>query len=56
MPRKPRFYHPGVPAHIVQRGHSREPVFFEDDDYHAYRNLLCEADDLFSVTLRTGLT
>jgi putative transposase len=21
---------------IVQRGHSREPVFFEDDDYSAY--------------------
>ncbi|MCP4935080.1 MAG: hypothetical protein GY927_12960 [bacterium] len=36
MPRKPRFYIPDVPAHIVQRGRSREPVFFEDDDYRAY--------------------
>lgn len=43
MPRKPRFFLPDMPAHIVQRGHSREPVFFEDNDYHAYRNWLSEA-------------
>jgi putative transposase len=43
MPRKPRFYLPGVPAHIVQRGHSREPVFFENDDYAAYVEWLGEA-------------
>ena len=36
MPRKPRFVIPGVPMHIVQRGHSRDPVFFEDADYQAY--------------------
>jgi putative transposase len=36
MPRKPRFIIPGVPVHIVQRGHSRNPVFFEDGDYLAY--------------------
>ena len=36
MPRKPRFYLPGVPVHVVQRGHSREPVFFEPGDYQAY--------------------
>jgi len=36
MPRKPRFYIPGVPVHIVQRGHSRNPVFFESSDYSAY--------------------
>ena len=36
MPRKTRFFLPGIPAHIVQRGHSRDPVFFEDADYSAY--------------------
>ena len=36
MPRKPRFIIPDVPVHIVQRGHSRNPVFFEDADYSAY--------------------
>jgi putative transposase len=43
MPRKPRFYLPDVPVHIVQRGHSREPVFFEADDYSAYLGWLQEA-------------
>lgn len=43
MPRKPRFFLPGIPVHIVQRGHSREPVFFEDSDYSAYLNWLMEA-------------
>jgi len=33
MPRKPRFMIPGVPVHIVQRGHCREPVFFDEADY-----------------------
>ncbi len=36
MPRKPRFIIPDIPVHIVQRGHSRNPVFFEDADYFAY--------------------
>jgi putative transposase len=36
MPRKPRFYLPGVPVHIVQRGHCREPVFFDRQDYVTY--------------------
>ena len=43
MPRKPRFFLPGVPAHIVNRGHSREPVFFERSDYRAYLDWLDEA-------------
>ena len=43
MPRKPRFFLADLPAHIVQRGHSREPVFFEDSDYRAYLTWLGEA-------------
>ena len=43
MPRKPRFFLADIPAHIVQRGHSREPVFFEDSDYRAYLTWLGEA-------------
>lgn len=43
MPRKPRFYLPDIPVHIVQRGHSREPVFFETADYQAYLHWLNEA-------------
>ena len=36
MPRKPRFYLAGIPAHVVQRGNSRQAVFFDDGDYIAY--------------------
>jgi len=36
MPRKPRCYLPGVPAHMVQRGNCRQAVFFADADYKAY--------------------
>jgi putative transposase len=42
MPRKPRFYVPGVPAHIIQRGNCRQAVFFCDDDYKAYLGWLEE--------------
>ena len=42
MPRKPRFFLPDISAHIVQRGHSRDPVFFGNDDYRAYLDWLAE--------------
>jgi len=43
MPRRPRVHLPGLPLHIVQRGHNREACFFTEDDYHAYRHWLGEA-------------
>ena len=33
----------GVPLHIVQRGHNREPCFFAEEGYHSYRHWLGEA-------------
>ncbi len=51
MPRKPRFFLPGVPVHIVQRGHSREPVFFEDNDYLAYLRWLKEGAERYKVAV-----
>lgn len=32
MPRRPRIHLDGVPLHIVQRGHNREPCFFGEED------------------------
>jgi hypothetical protein len=29
MPRRPRIHLDGVPLHIVQRGHNRQPCFFD---------------------------
>ncbi|NOX77149.1 MAG: transposase [Gammaproteobacteria bacterium] len=51
MPRKPRFFLPDVPVHIVQRGHSREPVFFEDSDYQAYLGWLKEAAERYDCDI-----
>ena len=43
MARKRRFTIPGVPQHVIQRGHNREPCFYSDDDYHRYHRDLREA-------------
>ncbi len=43
MPRRPRIHLDGVPLHIVQRGHNREPCFFAEEDYYSYLHWLKEA-------------
>jgi len=43
MPRKRRFFLPGIPVHVVQRGNNREAVFFDDDDYLSYLDWLAQA-------------
>jgi putative transposase len=40
MPRKPRMYLAGIPAHVVQRGNNRDACFFCDDDYQFYLEVL----------------
>ena len=40
MARIARFAVPDLPHHVTQRGNRREPVFFGDDDYELYRDLL----------------
>lgn len=43
MPRRPRIHLDGIPLHIIQRGHNREPCFFTEDDYSSYLHWLSEA-------------
>ncbi|MGH8533403.1 MAG: transposase [Gammaproteobacteria bacterium] len=43
MPRHPRVHLDGIPLHIVQRGHHREPCFFGEEDYFRYLHWLGEA-------------
>lgn len=45
MPRKPRFYVPNMPVHVMQRGHNRGAVFFSDQDYLEYLRCLKHAAD-----------
>jgi putative transposase len=40
MPRKQRFYIPNIPAHVMQRGHNRDAVFFSEQDYFEYLKIL----------------
>lgn len=47
MPRKPRFYVPGLPVHVVQRGNNRNQIFFKDADYMAYLDWLKEAAERY---------
>ena len=37
----------GVPAHVMQRGHNREPIFFKDADYIEYLKIFKKVADLF---------
>ncbi len=51
MPRKPRFYLPNYPVHIVQRGHNKNNVFFENEDYKAYLEWLQEGSEWYDVPI-----
>ncbi|MDI6733857.1 MAG: transposase, partial [Planctomycetota bacterium] len=42
MARLARVVIPGIPHHITQRGNRRQQVFFRDDDYDAYLELMAE--------------
>lgn len=43
MPRRARVHLPGLPLHIVQRGHNRDACFYSEGDYVAYKQWLGEA-------------
>jgi putative transposase len=43
MARKPRYYLPDVPCHVIQRGHNREPCFYAPEDFRYYLQCLREA-------------
>lgn len=51
MARLPRFYLPGQPLHVIQRGNNRELIFAANDDYHFYLRCLQEAADAQSLTV-----
>jgi putative transposase len=51
MPRKPRYYLPGIPAHVVQRGNCRQAVFYEDNDYRVYLAWLREGAEKYGCAI-----
>lgn len=51
MARMARLVVPDHPHHVTQRGNRRQPVFFGDDDYRAYLDLLRDACDAAQTTV-----
>lgn len=43
MARLPRYFLPGQPQHMIQRGNNRTPIFVADDDYACYLDCLTAA-------------
>jgi len=43
VPRKPRFFLPDMPVHVVQRGNNRLAVFVDDEDRRFYLDWLGQA-------------
>jgi len=51
MPRHPRLFLTGLPMHIVQRGHDRQPVFRDTQDFMYYFDNLSEAGETYDVSI-----
>lgn len=43
MARLPRYFVPGQPQHIIQRGNNRQAIFAAETDYRFFRDALVEA-------------
>lgn len=52
MPRVARFVIPDIPHHITQRGNYRQQVFFNDDDYRLYLDLLAEFAPKYRLSIQ----
>ncbi len=51
MPRKARVVLPHYPHHVVQRGHNRQVVFAESQDYQRYLDSLRECKERYAVAV-----
>ena len=51
MPRQGRVVLPNYPLHVVQRGHNRQVVFAEDEDYQRFLSDLRDLEDAFDNKL-----
>lgn len=51
MPRQPRYFVPGIPQHVIQRGVDRQAVFFQPDDYKLYLDSLGDAAEQYECRI-----
>lgn len=43
MARLPRYFVPGMPLHLIQRGNNRQVIFADDEDFAFFRDCLLDA-------------
>lgn len=51
MPRQPRYFIPGYPQHIIQRGVDRQATFFQPRDYRRYLRVLADASKKYDCRI-----
>ena len=51
MARLPRYFIPGQPQHIIQRGNNRQAIFAAESDYQFFRDALVEAAGRFGLAI-----
>lgn len=51
MPRQPRYFIPGYPQHVIQRGVDRQATFFQPQDYRRYLNVLGKAAEKYECSI-----
>ncbi|MEA2061899.1 MAG: hypothetical protein U9P10_15660 [Thermodesulfobacteriota bacterium] len=51
MPRKNRIHYAGAVYHVMLRGNAKQTIFYEDEEYRYFENVLAQAMDEYSVRL-----
>ena len=51
MARQPRFFAPGIPLHVTQRGNNRGNIFVRSGDYRFFSDCLLEASRTHGVAI-----
>jgi putative transposase len=51
MPRTARIVIADTPHHVIQRGHNKQPVFFDTEDYETYLRVLRKWIEEFNVKI-----
>lgn len=51
MARLPRLIAPGLPIHLMQRGHNRDQTFLDERDFAVYRECLLEAATRYACAI-----
>jgi putative transposase len=51
MPRKPRIFIPNQPLHVVNRGHSKQPIVMSTFDYQYFVECLRKATEKYDIAV-----